>query len=127
MPDIQEHTCQAVAVHCIDFRFQKQVSAFLEKKFPQGYDRIAVAGGIKDLLENQTKGVVFKNLKISIQLHQPKTIFLMQHEDCGAYGGSTAFQSPRAEREFQAQQLQKTQKLLARYFAQDIETSWWSI
>jgi len=48
----QQHSCEAVAVHCIDFRLQKAISKFLGKRFPGGYDRIAVAGGVKDLVAN---------------------------------------------------------------------------
>ena len=118
---MQQHKCQAVAVHCIDFRLQKQITEFLESKFLRGYDRIALAGGTKDLLENGENSIIFKNLQISFHLHQPKTIVLIQHEDCGAYGGSKAFKGLAAEHSFQKEQLQKAYDLLQKHFSQDIE------
>ena len=110
------HSCKALVLHCIDFRFQEQISEFLEKKFPQSYDRVALAGGVKELLENGERSITLKNLEISSQLHQPKTIVLIQHEDCGAYGGSGAFRSSAKELEHQRQELQKATALLKQHF-----------
>ena len=55
------YTCEAVAVHCIDFRFQKAISEYLALKFPEGYDRISVAGGVKNILEQREESIVVKN------------------------------------------------------------------
>jgi len=119
----EKHTCKALVLHCIDFRFQEQISEFLEKKFPQSYDRVALAGGVKELLENGERSITLKNLEISSQLHQPKTIVLIQHEDCGAYGGSKAFTTFKEEAEHQKRELQKAAVLLKDHFPQDqIET-----
>ena len=112
----QQHSCEAVVVHCIDFRFQKAISEFLGKKFPGGYDRIAVAGGVKDLVENGEHSAIFRNLKISFDLHHPKTIVLIQHEDCGAYGGSAGFADFAAEQVFQGGQLQGAEQLAKAQF-----------
>lgn len=112
------HTCKAVVVHCIDFRFQKTIQELLETKFPSGFDRIALAGGVQELLEEQEESIIFKNLQLSLQLHHPNTIILIQHEDCGAYGGSKMFKGLEDEAVFQEQELKKAKTLLKQHFPQ---------
>lgn len=103
-----QHTCQALAIHCIDFRFQRYLNDYLEGRFPGEYDRVVVAGGVKNLLLEQCE--------VSVRLHSPKTIVLIQHEDCGAYGGSKEFTDLEAEKAFQKQELQKAEQTLKNAF-----------
>ncbi|MBI2644144.1 MAG: hypothetical protein HYW95_01390 [Candidatus Wildermuthbacteria bacterium] len=117
-----QHHCEAVVVHCIDFRFQKRLNEFLAEKFPEGYDRIAIAGGVKDLVANGKESAIWKNLEISSNLHGPKSIVCIQHEDCGAYGGSSAFGDFAAEQQLQKSELEKAEELLKQQFSQQIET-----
>ena len=105
---INQHTCQALAIHCIDFRFQRFLNDYLEGRFAGSYDRVAVAGGVKNLPLEQCE--------VSVRLHSPKTIVLIQHEDCGAYGGSKQFADLEAEKAFQTQELQKAAKVLQEKF-----------
>lgn len=75
------HTCEAVVVHCIDFRLQQYLNDWLTKRFGvQNYDRISWAGGVKDFVYVQGQ------IDISRRLHQIKKVVLVNHEDCGAYG-----------------------------------------
>lgn len=77
----EEHHCQAAVVTCIDFRFQKYIDGWIRENLGEGnHDRIALAGGVKDL------ETIVGQLKISHRLHDIKKIILMNHEDCGAYG-----------------------------------------
>jgi hypothetical protein len=46
---------------------------------------------------------------------------LIQHEDCGAYGGSKAFNTPQQEVEHQKKELQKAAALLNQQFFQPVE------
>ena len=78
-----EHTCEAVVVHCIDFRLQGYLNEWLTKRFGvKNYDRISWAGGVKDFIYVQGQ------IDISRRLHKVKKIILINHEDCGAYGES---------------------------------------
>jgi len=73
--------CIASVVSCIDFRIQDELEQFLiENGLEEKFDRIEMAGGVKD------KEKVIKQLLISHNLHHPTEIWLFQHEDCGAYG-----------------------------------------
>ena len=92
----EEHICKATVLHCIDFRIQRFLNEYLEERFAGSYDRISVAGGVRNVPLDQ--------FEVSIRLHQPKTIVLIQHEDCGAYGGSEKL--GEGEQEFQERQLE---------------------
>jgi len=70
-----------LVVACIDFRFQKYIRQWLDKKIAdKTYDYVGFAGATKDLK------TIMKQLDISIKLHHIKQVVLIHHEDCGAYG-----------------------------------------
>ncbi len=75
------HTCNAVIVSCIDFRFQNYIHEWIEKNL-QGktYDYIAFAGSTKNL------ETILGQIDISVRLHAIEEVVLMHHEECGAYG-----------------------------------------
>lgn len=78
---MSDHNCEAVIVTCIDFRFQQYINEWISNNFePRSFDRVAVAGGVK----NQ-EGIL-KQVEISKRLHHIKKVVLINHEDCGAYG-----------------------------------------
>lgn len=93
------HACSAVVVHCIDWRFRNLLTKLLSERFPDGYDLISVAGGVKD------KDFVVEQVSISYRLHKPQCIVLIQHEDCGAYGGRQALKDGQAEIECHEREL----------------------
>lgn len=73
--------CEAVIVTCIDFRFQQYFEEWAVKHFQHpNYDRVAIAGGVKnwDVLQPQ--------ISIARKLHSIEQVILINHEDCGAYG-----------------------------------------
>ncbi|OGE30581.1 hypothetical protein A2631_03430 [Candidatus Daviesbacteria bacterium RIFCSPHIGHO2_01_FULL_44_29] len=74
------HTCKAVVITCIDFRFQDFIDQWLEKHFtPRDFDRVALGGGVKNL------GVILSQIKISHDMHHIEKVILINHENCGAY------------------------------------------
>ncbi len=74
------HTTDAVVVTCIDFRFQDYIIKWIEENLPKGHDRVALAGGVKNL------EAIFEQVEVSKRLHDIKQVVLINHEDCGAYG-----------------------------------------
>ncbi len=75
------HTCDALIVSCIDFRFQKHIRKWLDENFgDKTFDYVGYAGGTKNLEE------IMKQLDISVKLHNIHHVVLMHHENCGAYG-----------------------------------------
>lgn len=78
---MSSHGCKAVAVTCIDYRFQGYIDKWLKDHFRPGtFDRVALAGGIKNI------DIVLEQVGISHRLHHIKKVVLINHEDCGAYG-----------------------------------------
>ena len=79
------HHCKAAVLNCIDFRFQEAIDGFMKKQGLNGNaDRIGIAGGVKNM------GEMFQELSISERLHQVEDIYLINHQDCGAYGPEVA-------------------------------------
>lgn len=114
--------CKALVLHCIDFRFRKSLALFLESRFGDSYDLVSVAGGVKELVSGpQDHNFILEQLEISDRLHKPKLIVLIQHEDCGAYGGSATFGDFSKEQEFQKSELAKAEALLKQQFSQPVE------
>ena len=75
------HTCDAVIVACIDFRFQKYIREWVDSNLTgKTYDYVGFAGSTKDL------GTILKQIDISVRLHSIKQAILIHHEECGAYG-----------------------------------------
>lgn len=75
------HTCDALVVSCIDFRFQKAIRKWLDTNLAdKTFDYVGFAGGVKNM------DVIMQQLAISVRLHSIKEVVLMNHEECGAYG-----------------------------------------
>jgi carbonic anhydrase len=118
----KQHVCKALVIHCIDFRFRKSLAEFLEARFGDSYDLVSVAGGVKRLVADPLESnFILEQVKISDRLHKPEVILLIQHEDCGAYGGSAAFGDFSDEQETQNQELEKAEILLKEQFPQPVE------
>jgi carbonic anhydrase len=100
----------------MDFRLTKDVHAWMEEKgLVNDCDIISVAGAAKDIAENP-QGYVFSLIKLSIELHGIKKVFLMQHRDCGAYGGSAAFSNQSEEFAKHKSEMDKAREIIARQF-----------
>ncbi|MDA8063877.1 MAG: hypothetical protein M0Z27_05620 [Thermaerobacter sp.] len=100
--------CQAVVVSCMDFRLRERLASVLALRHGiSGFDLICLAGGGKNLAEaGPVRDVVLDNVEVSLRLHRPGQIVVVNHQDCGAYGGSAAFASWEAEREFHRGELE---------------------
>lgn len=83
------HKAKACIVSCMDFRFQKKVQHFLETKHLLGAaDEIIIAGGTRDFIapvDKKDGEYVWKELELSLKLHNPDKIVFIDHQDCGGY------------------------------------------
>ena len=78
---MNHHSCEALVVTCMDFRLQDFINNWISKNIPpRSHDRIAFAGGVKNL------ETILWQVEISKRLHDIKKVILINHEDCGAYG-----------------------------------------
>jgi|SRR6185312_1803002 len=132
----EHYTADAVVVWCFDHRFNPALRKFLQKTGVEHVDLIVVAGGAKNLASPQNENdrrFVLDQIKSSTQLHQTKTVFLMLHSDCGAYGGLGTFDNdPARESENHNREMQKAMaclkkelpELKVRAFLIDFEGVW---
>lgn len=77
------HTCRAIVVSCMDFRLGKYIGTWADKNIGvNNYDRLSLAGAVKNL------PFVMEQISLSVKLHGIKEAYLVNHEDCGAYGAA---------------------------------------
>lgn len=75
------NTCEAVVVHCFDFRLQHFLNDWLTQRFGiRNYDRISLPGAVREFAYVQPQ------IRLSYRLHNVKRVILINHEDCLAYG-----------------------------------------
>ena len=82
--------CDALVVHCMDYRLQKYLQHWITVRF--GYDNfdiISLAGSVHDY------EMVLKYVQLAAQIHNIKTVCLINHEDCRAYGREGTYKRHR--------------------------------
>ena len=112
------HHCEAVVLTCIDFRFWKETIKFIENELKiKTFDFPSLAGSAKAINESNDAEFVFGCISVPIELHHAEKIVIINHQDCGAYGGSAKFNGDeKAEQEFHENELKKAkEKILAKY------------
>ena len=112
------HACEAVVLCCIDFRFWKETVEFVEKELGiKSFDFPSLPGAAKAVNESAEGDAVSQCISVPIELHHAQKIVIVNHQDCGAYGGSKKFAGDReAEKKFHTDELKKAkEKLLAKY------------
>ncbi len=83
----------------MDFRLTPAVEEYFRVNGLSGNaDMISVAGAAKGMAD-QENSFLESQIDLSKRLHGIQTVILMNHTDCGAYGGRSGFSSSEAERE----------------------------
>ena len=118
------HSCEAVVLACIDFRFWRETMKFVEKELGiKTYDFPKLPGAAKAINDCQGEAdVPMACVGVPCDLHHAARIVIVNHQDCGAYGGSKQFNGDDdAEQKFHEQQLRKAkEKVLAQYPGKEI-------
>ncbi|MFH1769807.1 MAG: carbonic anhydrase [Parcubacteria group bacterium] len=73
------HKCNGVLVQCIDWRIQNTLAELLKSLNIETADRVSIPGGA-----GKQPQLVDEWCDLSCKLHEPNTIVLTVHEDCGA-------------------------------------------
>jgi carbonic anhydrase len=111
------HHCKAAVVTCIDYRFHEAVEKWLKDKGLNGnVDFISMAGAVKDF------GMALDELDISKRLHAVKEIYLVNHQDCGAYGPAVAADKKQESKTHKRDLLEAKKMLEYRYPGVKVET-----
>ncbi|MFH0856733.1 MAG: hypothetical protein V1860_02445, partial [bacterium] len=87
--------CHACLITCQDFRLhQRQDGRNYAAEFIKGLnidcDLVTRAGGVLDLVRPEKDNhdhSVMRDTQVSAELHKVETVYLLNHETCGAYGG----------------------------------------
>jgi len=84
--------CHACLVTCEDYRLHRRPDGRdMIAQFVAGLgcdcDVITRGGSIRDLVDDPEGfgAPLLRDLRVSVELHAIKTIYLINHEDCGAY------------------------------------------
>lgn len=117
-PTSNSHGVQDLVISCIDYRFRANVASWIKTNLTDKSDLIAVAGTSKALITESSREYVIGLIKIGIDLHGVNTIHLLDHQDCGAYGGSKEHTDDRAELNFHNQKLEEAEIIIKQTFPQ---------
>jgi len=115
------HSCEAVVLACIDFRFWKETMKFVEEDLGiKSYDFPKLPGAAKAINEcmiDNDSDLAAQCVGVPCDLHHIQKIIIVNHADCGAYGGSARFDGDaEAEQKFHESELKKAkEKIFARY------------
>ncbi|MFZ5982167.1 MAG: carbonic anhydrase [Patescibacteria group bacterium] len=112
------HHCEAVVLTCIDFRFWRETLEFIEEDLGiKTFDFPSLPGSAKAINECLTDtDLAMRCIGVPCELHEAKKIVIVNHEDCGAYGGSSKFGTREEEQAFHEEELKKAkEKILAKY------------
>lgn len=110
------HSCEAVVLTCIDFRFWKETIGFVEDELGiKSYDFPSLPGSAKAI--NESSDLAMSCISVPCDLHHARKVVVVNHQDCGAYGGSVKFNGDaEAEQKFHEAELQKAKNIiLAKY------------
>lgn len=84
-------------IHCIDFRFQHIIEKWIfDNDYLDDSDMIAIAGASRDFvkpIQPDHKTNWLRELNISLKLHNPKNIIVIEHQDCGGYATDNTIES----------------------------------
>lgn len=112
------HHCEAVVLSCIDFRFWRETVEFVEQELGVKYfDFPSLPGAAKTINESIGADLAMKCISVPCDLHHAQKIIIVNHEDCGAYGGSKRFNNnPDLEQEFHENKLREARVKILKSF-----------
>ncbi len=102
MIDLTKHSCSHLVLRCIDFRFHQAIDRAFQNKLGQ-FDSVALAGASKAIHK------VLDDIKIAVEKHDIKSIHIVDHVNCGAFGGKESVKDHRVS-------LTRAKKLVSNQF-----------
>jgi len=100
---------------CLDWRLHPQIENYFSNT-EEGIDMCVTAGSIKALIDPATQKFMLDQIAISQNLHHCQSVILTMHTDCGAYGGSAAFNSADQEKSAAITQLKQAKSIVNQKF-----------
>jgi len=119
------HNCEAVLITCMDFRFWGAVTKFVKRELKiKRFDLPDLPGASKAVNDATEGSMAWRAIDVACDLHHVKKIIIVDHADCGAYGGVAKFNGDiEVEHKFHVEELKKArEKLEERYPKKEILT-----
>ena len=107
------HGTKDLVICCMDYRFRERVAQWIQETLANTADLVSVAGASKAITSEQSREYIFSLIDIGRNLHGVTTVHILDHIDCGAYGGSSQHTDQAAETTFHSNQCQQATALLA--------------
>jgi carbonic anhydrase len=106
------HRCDALLIACFDWRIQARVFAWMQSQGYFTYDPMeypGIVGVISSPAQPEGREFVLQGVSKSLQLHAPRDIVVVSHDDCGAF---PVFSSPEEERAYHCEQLHQAAAII---------------
>jgi len=118
MEDLKHlHHWDVLAVSCIDGRFTKRTIDWVSEKTGGVFDFRTEVGSSKAIIDSRAdQERFFDVISTSLKLHSIKEVWLIDHIDCGAYGGSKEHADAEAEKQFHLEKLEKAAQIVSEKF-----------
>lgn len=112
------HQWDVLAHSCIDGRFIKNTVDWICNQTDDVFDFRTGVGSSKAIIDSlYDRGDFFDVIRTSLKLHKIKEIWLFDHVDCGAYGGSKRFNNdPEQERLYHRKKLEEAANIILATF-----------
>lgn len=108
--DISESAeAQDLVVSCIDYRFRALIADWIRRQIGNNADLMAVAGAAKDFISHEWRQYLLEQVKAARSVRR---VHLLNHRDCGAYGGSSKHPTLAEERQFHFDQCAVAERFL---------------
>lgn len=91
-PKDTQHNVDDLVVTCMDHRFQRVIRERLQEEYQvdiERSDRLAYAGASKAVAD----GTLIPQIELSHKLHDIKNVYVVDHTDCGGFGGLAAHEN----------------------------------
>ncbi|MBI2469892.1 MAG: hypothetical protein HYV59_01430 [Planctomycetes bacterium] len=113
-PQTARSDCDTLVITCIDYRYANANQEFINETLglKDNYDHISIPGSIYNLVNPETRELLFSKFALSVKLHLINRVVIISHKDCGGYGGSASFGSEIAENETLCADLRNARELL---------------
>ena len=117
------HYCEAALITCEDFRLHQRkdgrnyIAEFI-RTLGEDCDLITRGGGVQDMVRPAEQGYcdcLLRDAEVSAKLHDATNIYLVNHEDCGAYGDMD-FSSKQEEYGQHLEDLKKAKEVILKKF-----------
>ena len=108
------HHWDVLVLSCIDGRFVKRIVDWAGHEAGQAFDYRTEVGCSKAIIDSEVdRSRLFNVLEVALRLHSIKELWLVDHIDCGAYGGSKQYTSEENEKNFHVEQLDQAAKIVS--------------